>query len=211
MDHRLRTPGTAIEPALLPQHRAATALNLAYRKLSAGEAITLRARRLSVLRIAHGRVWATLSHAGPYSRVLGGDDFLSRGQSLTVLPGQELVMESFESSASTTPATAHFSWETPNAEASALPGAMPASAHQATNTGVLEPLRDLRHALGLVAGASGRLVRGLALGAATAPLVLLNAMALTLVAKRASCSCPDSTFDMKKHHVTAQPGSCNAR
>ena len=69
-------------------HRAASIL-------TAGQAITLRAKAISVLRIAHGRVWVTVTEVGPYSRVMAGDHFLSRGDSLTLLPGQELVMEPF--------------------------------------------------------------------------------------------------------------------
>jgi hypothetical protein len=208
MDHHLDTHRTAIGNNLPAQHRADAAPVSSYRKLDAGKAVTLRAKQLSVLRIAHGRVWATLSDAGPYSRVLAGDHFLSRGQSLTLLPGQELVMESFESAASSHTATAHFSWETPGVAASALQDAQPL--HQAVGLGVLQPLRDLRHALGLVAGASGRLVQGLAHGAATAPLMLLNVVAMPFVAGRAGTSCPDGSFGITKKHGAVQPASCSA-
>ena len=209
MDHHLDTHRTAIGSNLPAQHQADAAPVSSYRKLDAGKAVTLRAKQLSVLRIAHGRVWATLSDAGPYSRVLAGDHFLSRGQSLTLLPGQELVMESFESSASSHTATANFSWETPGVAASALQDTW--SANRANNMGVLQPLRDLRHALGLVTGACGRLVQGLAHGAATAPLMLLNAFAIPFVAARADTSCPDGSFVSTKKHGAAQAASCSAR
>jgi Protein of unknown function (DUF2917) len=208
MDH-LATTRTAMGTSLPAQHAADAAPDPSYRKLAAGKAVTLRAKQLSVLRIAHGRVWATLSDAGPYSRALAGDHFLSRGQSLTLLPGQALVMESFESSAGQHAAAAHFSWEAPGAAASALQKAQPAD--QATDMGVRQPLRDLRHALGLVAGASGRLVRGLANGAATGPLMLFNSFAMHFVAERPRTSCPDGAFGITKKHRAPQAASCSAR
>ena len=209
MDHHLNSPRTAINTTLPARYQAATAPASAYRKLEAGKAVTLRAKQLSVLRIAHGRVWATLSDAGPYSRVLAGDHFLSRGQSLTLLPGQELVMESFESSASSQAATAHFSWETPGVAASALQDARPA--HQAIDMGVLQPLLDLRHALGLVAGACGRLVQGLVHGAASVPLMVLNIFAINFIAPRAGTSCPDGSFDRSNKPTLAPTAGCSAR
>ena len=208
MDH-LTTTRTAMGTHLPAPHQADAAPTSAYRKLAAGKAITLRAKQLSVLRIAHGRVWATLSDAGPYSRVLAGDHFLSRGQSLTLLPGQALVMESFESSAGNHTAAAHFSWETPGVADSVLQHAQPAD--QAIDMGVRQPLRDLRDALGLVAGASGRLVRGLAHGVATGPLMLLNAFATTFIATRPRISCPDGSFGTDKRPCTAQTAHCSAR
>ena len=202
MDHHLNTHRPAMDAELPAKYQADAALLSSCHKLDAGRAVTLRAKQLSVLRIAHGRVWATLSHASPYSRVLAGDHFLSEGQSLTLLAGQELVMESFESSASGHTATAHFSWETPGVAASTL---------QANGMGVLQPLRDLRHALGLMAGACGRLVQGLAHGAATAPRRLLNVFAIPFVAARAGTSCPDGSFGSIKERGTVQAASCSAR
>ena len=208
MDHHLNmlraTAGTTLQA---PDPADAVQVS-AHRKLGAGKAVTLRAQRLSVLRITHGRVWVTLSDAGPYSRVLAGDHFLSRGQSLTLLPGQELVMESFESSTSSHKATAHFSWETPGVAASALQDAQ--LAHRAIHANVRQPLRDVRRGLGLVVGACGRLVQWLAHGTATVPLRLLNAFDIFFVANRAGTSCPESSFDMPKKHVIAQAGSCSA-
>lgn len=209
MDHHLSSPRTAVGTTLPAQQLAATVPVSAYRQLEGGKAVTLRAKQLSVLRIAHGRVWVTLSDAGPYSRVLAGDHFLSRGQSLTLLPGQELVMESFESSANSHTATAHFSWETPGVAAAPLQNARPA--HQAINMGVLQPLRDLRHAPGLVAGACGRLVQGLAHGTASAPLMLLNIFAIIFIASRARISCPDGSFDVQKKHAMTPTAGCSAR
>ena len=196
--------GTAFKPS------AGVAANpAASRQLKAGHAITLRAKELSVLRIAHGRVWATLSNVGPYSRVPGGDHFLSRGESLTLLPGQELVMESFGIGHSP---TALFNWEDACAAAIALP-VLDARA-QAHTDGVVQPLRDLRHALGLVAGASGRLVNGLANGVVRGAVTALEAVptnfAMVFVAARNRKAWASSTFDAEKGRTSAQLADCRS-
>lgn len=208
MGHHVTTPSKAVGRKLPAAQSADTAQVPAHRKLLAGQAVTLRARQLSVLRIGHGRVWVTLSHAGPYSRVRAGDHFLSRGQRLSLLPGQELVMESFESTTSSHTAAAHFSWETPGAAVSALQGTKPAQ--QGIGMGVLEPLRDLRHALGLAAGASGRLVLGLAHGAATGPRSLLNLFAIVFVAISPRFYCQKGYFYLAKKHAKAASAGSSA-
>ncbi len=164
-------------------------------RLAAGEALTLRASELMVLRIAHGRVWLTLTDVGPWSRVQAGDHFLSRGDSLTVLAGQELVMESF----STDPAaSARFTWQAPGICISAL---QPAPAVN-LRASIREPWLDLRHAVGLALGATGRLVRGLASGlggasrAALSPM--LTSFAMIFGADRACINCAGGTFDALK-------------
>ena len=100
--------GCAGERAVLPP---------ALRGLAAGHALELRARRLSVLRISHGRVWLTLTDAGPWSRVRAGDHFLNPGESLTLLPGQELVMEAF---GPTDGAPPQFTWGEPGEQTAAV-------------------------------------------------------------------------------------------
>lgn len=160
------------------------------RQIDAGKAIRLQARQLSVLRVTHGRLWVTLTDVGPYSRVIAGDHFLSRGESLTLLPGQSLVMEPFGIGHAS---PAQFVWETPGV---VVP--QQAESRSSSQAAVLEPLRDLRHALGLGAGASGRLVRGLALGAVALAETLLAGVAMIFVAARADESCTAGTFDAKK-------------
>ena len=209
MDYRHTAFNTAAGSTLPAPQQTNVAPASNCRKLLAGRAVTLRAKQLSVLRIVRGRVWATLTDAGCYSRVLAGDHFLSRGQSLTLLPGQELVMESFNASASSATATAHFNWETLGLAASAGQDARPA--HRAIGMGVRQPLRDLRQALGLVAGACGRLVRGLAHGAAIAPRALRNASAILFVAICDRIYGANRSFGSTKKHGTAQAASCSAR
>ena len=203
MDHHLTTPRPAKLACLpAPQQNSPDMVSLLH-KLASGQAVTLRAKQLSVLRIAHGRVWATLSHAGTYSRVRGGDHFLSPGQSLTLLPGQALVMESFDSfeSFDSLPNGSHlsmtqFSWETPGVASRALQAAK--ATYVSTGSGVLQPLRDLRHALKLAVGACSRLVQALARSAASILLVLPNICATFLIARSARTSCQDSYFKLQK-------------
>lgn len=107
--------------------------------LTAGQAITLRAKAVSVLRIAHGRVWVTVTSAKANSCLIAGDHFLGKGDSLTLLPGQELVMEPFGNGEKT---TAQFSWEPPGT--AALEAQTTAAAHR--RGGVQQPLLNLRHA-----------------------------------------------------------------
>ena len=159
--------------------------------LTAGKAVTLRAKALSVLRIAHGRVWVTVTEVGAYSRdgcVIAGDHFLSRGDSLTLLPGQELVMEPFGRGEKT---SAQFSWGPPGAAAANTQAAATAN----WRSGVLQPLLDLRHAAGLAARAMGRLFLGLGHAAAAEVARVANYVAIIFVAGRARESGATSTFD----------------
>ena len=61
-------------------------------KLGAGRALTLRASQAGVLRIAHGRVWATFDSASQDIQVRAGDHFLGRGESLALRAGESLVI-----------------------------------------------------------------------------------------------------------------------
>ena len=156
--------------------------------LTAGQAVTLRAKAISVLRIAHGRVWVTVTEVGPYSRVMAGDHFLSRGDSLTLLPGQELVMEPFGRGEKT---SAQFSWGPPGAAAANTQAAATAN----WRGGVLQPLLDLRHAAELAVRATSRLVLGLGHAAAAEVVRVANYVAMIFVAVRARDSGATSTFD----------------
>ena len=156
--------------------------------LTAGKAVTLRAKTISVLRIAHGRVWVTVTDVGPHSRVLAGDHFLSRGDSLTLLPGQELVMEPFGCGEKT---SAQFSWGPPGAVAAITQAADTAN----WRGGVLQPLLDLRHASGLAARAMGRLFLGFGRAAAAEAMRVANYIAMIFIADYARDTGATSTFD----------------
>jgi hypothetical protein len=109
------------------------------------------------LRIAQGRVWATTvgPHPGPGND--RGDIVLEAGQTLTVLPGQAVVMEAWTPGTQTLDqAAASFSWD---------PVAVVADdalrAGSRWQQAVVYPLRDFGIALALAGGALGRLVSGL--------------------------------------------------
>lgn len=130
-------------------------------KLGDGQALRLRPVRPGVLRIAHGRVWLTFDHARHDDGVRGGDHFLGAGDTLKLLPGQALVMESWHTAQHS---AAYFSWDplpaTEGMTVSTRPAGSFASGRQ-SRAGVLQPLRDLRLALGLAGSASTRLAAGL--------------------------------------------------
>ncbi len=113
-------------------------------KLSHGCALTMLASQAGELRVAHGRVWITFADAYLDPTVRAGDYFLEAGESLVVPTGRAIVMESF---AAGDASAAYFIWE-PVAQAS----------------GAAQLFSELRLALGLAAGAAGRLLRGLAGG-----------------------------------------------
>ncbi len=154
-------------------------------KLGDSRALTLRPSQPGVLRIAHGRVWITFDHAQGDDAVRGGDHFLGAGDTLNLLPGQSLVMESWNSPA---PSAAYFSWDPlPAAAAVAIssrPSPLLALGPQ-WRGGVAQPLRDLRLAFGLAGTASARLVAGLLGGAGVAVLAVLPRFATDLIAGRA--------------------------
>lgn len=64
-------------------------------ELSAGQALTLRARQAGRLCVVQGRLWLTFSDAARDSRVRAGDHFLLPGQSLALAVGETVVLESW--------------------------------------------------------------------------------------------------------------------
>lgn len=117
-------------------------------KLAAGRAITLQPREAGVLRVAHGRMWATYDgpHSGPLNDL--GDHVIGTGGHLRLRAGQRLVVEAWDGQS-----PAYFSWD---------PLPVPARVSALRLARVVQPLSDLRLALVLGAGAAGRLVAGLA-------------------------------------------------
>ncbi|MHB1249902.1 MAG: DUF2917 domain-containing protein [Polaromonas sp.] len=164
-------------------------------KLGAGRALTLHARQGGVLRIAHGRVWLTFNKAGQDTRVRAGDHFLSRGESLPLLAGQAVVMESWGLGHAP---SAWFSWE-PATASSAVAVLRPIG----WRAGVLQPLLDLRLALGLAARALARLARGLAGGLAAAVVGALTGFATVFVAARARGGLAERAFNAQSSDTRA--------
>ena len=137
----MTAPSTA---SLLP-FAAAPALPGTW-KLAKGRAITLEPRTNGILRIAHGRVWATVDgpHGGTPSD--SGDHILEVGRSMWVRPGQRVVIEAWN-------ATSYFSWDPVLA-----PVKVRAPRRRIDFAVALQPLADLRTALVLAGDALRRLV-----------------------------------------------------
>ena len=120
-------------------------------KLARGRAITLTPVTDGIVRIAHGRVWATVE--GPHGRTPcdSGDHVLEVGRSMYVRAGQSVVLEAWNATGAS-----YFAWDPVFATA-------PAAARARLNlAGVVQPLRDLRMAAGLALRALGQLGAGLA-------------------------------------------------
>ena len=140
---------TASNITQLLQSAPATALPGTW-KLARGRAITLRPTSHGILRIAHGRVWATLD--GPHGRTPtdSGDHVLEVGKAMFVRPGQRVVIEAWKAAG-----TAYFSWDPV-----AAPQAVAVPRRRVNPALVLQPLADLRAAVALGVHAIARLAAG---------------------------------------------------
>ena len=119
-------------------------------KLARGRAITLRPTSDGIVRVAHGRVWATVE--GPHGRAPddSGDHILQVGRSMYVKAGQRVVLEAWNASGAS-----YFAWD-PVAETE------PALRPRLNFAVVLQPLADLRTAAAIALRAIGQLGAGLA-------------------------------------------------
>lgn len=138
-------------------------------ELSERRALTLWPAEAGELRIVQGRVWVTFENAQQDGSARGGDHFLGAGDYLKLLPGQVLVMESWNPSRGL--ATC-FNWHpvppAATTELSNRPGC------SVMVRSVVQSLRDLRFDFGLIATDSARLASSL-VG------VALESMALVLL------------------------------
>jgi Protein of unknown function (DUF2917) len=167
-----------------------------YCKLEAGRALTLRVRQASVLRITHGRVWLTFNVVEKGAGARTGDFFLSRGESLPLAAGEVVVMEPYGLGDEP---SAYYSWEAV-AASRASKSAEPASWH----ANVLQPLADLRLALGLTLGALGRLARGLGVGVVSVGAAGLTGFATIFIAARARGDWAEGAFKAQPNDKRAQ-------
>jgi hypothetical protein len=134
----------------LLQSAPATALPGTW-KLARGRAVTLRPTSDGILRIAHGRVWATVD--GPHGTGPGdsGDHVLEVGRSMYLRAGQRVVIEAWNRNGAS-----YFAWDPVFA-----PALAPVPAPARLNlSGVVQPLADLRMAAGMALRALGRLASG---------------------------------------------------
>lgn len=119
-------------------------------KLARGRAITLRPTSDGILRVAHGRVWATVDGPHGCTPTDSGDHLLEVGRSMYLRAGQRVVIEAWNERGAS-----YFAWDPVFAAAPA------AVARPRLNlAGVVQPLADLRMALGLALRAIGQLAAG---------------------------------------------------
>jgi len=117
-------------------------------KLARGRAITLRPGNDGIVRVAHGRVWATVD--GPHGGTpdSSGDHVLEVGRSMYIRAGQRVVLEAWNEAGAS-----YFAWD---------PVFAPAVAGRRLNFAVvLQPLGDLRMAASIALRAMGQLGAGL--------------------------------------------------
>lgn len=141
---------TAASVAHLLQSAPATALPGTW-KLARGRAVTLRPVTDGILRIAHGRVWATVEGPHGCTPYDSGDHVLQVGRSMYVKAGQSVVIEAWNDTGAS-----YFAWD-PVAETA--PAVAPARINW---SGLVQPLADLRMAMALGLRATGQLAGGLA-------------------------------------------------
>ena len=119
-------------------------------KLARGRAITLNPRTDGIVRVAHGRVWATLEGPHGGTPADSGDHVLQVGRSMYVKAGQRVVLEAWNASGAS-----YFAWDPVfETELALRPRLNPAV--------VLQPLADLRAAAAIALRATGQLGVGLA-------------------------------------------------
>jgi hypothetical protein len=121
-------------------------------KLQKGRALTLQPRTNGILRIAHGRVWATVDGPHGVTPTDSGDHILEVGRSMWVRPGQRVVIEAWNAQGAS-----YFSWD-PVHETIAVK----APRRRFDFAAALQPLADLRMAMVLAGDALRRLVLVLA-------------------------------------------------
>lgn len=121
-------------------------------KLARGRAITLRPVTDGIVRVAHGRVWATVEGPHGVRPCDSGDHVLEVGRSMYVRAGQAVVLEAWNPSGAS-----YFAWD-PVFATQAARAARP----RLQMSVVLQPLADLRLAASLALRATGQLGAGLA-------------------------------------------------
>jgi len=118
-------------------------------KLARGRAVTLRPATDGIVRVAHGRVWATVDGPHGVTPDDAGDHILQAGRSMYVRAGQRVVLEAWNASGAS-----YFAWDP------VFEGA-PAARVRLNLSTVLQPLADLRLAAAIALRASGQLGVGI--------------------------------------------------
>ncbi|MBC5784673.1 DUF2917 domain-containing protein [Ramlibacter sp. USB13] len=118
-------------------------------KLARGRAITLRPATDGIVRVAHGRVWATVDGPHGVTPDDSGDHVLEVGRSMYVKAGQRVVLEAWNQAGAS-----YFAWDPVLATVRVVRPRLNFS-------GVLQPLADLRMAAAIGFRALGQLATGL--------------------------------------------------
>jgi hypothetical protein len=118
-------------------------------KLARGRAITLRPGTDGIVRIAHGRVWATVDGPHGVNPDDSGDHVLQVGRSMYVRAGRRVVLEAWNESGAS-----YFAWDPVHAPEAAV-------RRRVNLSGVLQPIADLRMAASIALRAIGQLAGGL--------------------------------------------------
>ena len=121
-------------------------------KLAAGQALALHPRTDAQLRVTAGGLWVTLSQVPQGHLNESGDIFLRQGDTLTVCAGHRVVIETWGDAALS---PSYFSWD-----ALACQAQPPLRTLGQWQVGVVQPLRDVKEGLALVASALVRLAAG---------------------------------------------------
>jgi hypothetical protein len=120
-------------------------------KLARGRATTLRPPTDGILRVVHGRLWATKD--GPHGRTPfdAGDHVLEAGRAMVVRAGERVVIEAWMPAGAS-----YFAWD-PVFEAATVA----APRRRVNFSAVRQPLADLRLASALLLRALGGIATGL--------------------------------------------------
>ncbi len=130
-------------------------------KLDAGRATTLQPQQAGMFRVAHGAVWITFNDPKASIGNGLGDHILYAGEQINLPAGQKAVVEPWcVGDKGTAQAAAYFSW-TPEWAAVRSSDRSSSLVAASAQDSVAQPLRDLGVALGLAAGALGRLAMAL--------------------------------------------------
>jgi hypothetical protein len=121
-------------------------------KLARGRAITLRPTSDGILRVAHGRLWATKD--GPHGSTPfdAGDHVLEVGRSMYVRAGERVVVEAW-----TPRGASYFAWDPVFEQATVT-----VPRRRINFAAVRQPVADLRLAFAMLLRALGGLATGLA-------------------------------------------------
>lgn len=119
-------------------------------QLAKGRAVTLRPKLAGILRVPHGRVWATLDKVRGSSLDDFGDHFVAPDHDLHVRAGQRVVLEAWPRSGADSITLVY----------EPISSTRPQRISQ-WQAAVMEPVRELGHGLALSGYALARLAMGL--------------------------------------------------